>query len=212
MSAESRKAAWSRASRFEAGIWRSLGAWILRRPVVGPGETGHAYFGAMRTNYLIFIGVSAIEIPALHFLIPWPTARAILVLLGIWGFVWCLGMLASMTRHPHLVTADALRLRYGATVDVPIPWDRIAGLTTHLGFASEGRVVQLLGESDARTLQLAIANQTNLSVRLREPIEIALPAGRFTIASATFYADHPADLIASAERVADFRRQGSSGA
>jgi hypothetical protein len=197
VTAETRRVAWQRATAFEAGVWRSLTGWILRRPVAGPGETAHSYFGAMRTNYLIFIGISAIEIPALHFLIPWPTARFVLVLVGVWGLIWCLGLLASMTRHPHLTTADGLRLRYGATVDVPLPWDTIDVATLRQDLSSEGRVVQVVGGPDSRTLQLAISNQTNLMVRLREPLEIRLPAGRFTVTAATFYADDPEGLLAA---------------
>ncbi len=118
--------------------WAVRGGWLLRRPIVGPGESAHPYIVGMRTNYAIFIGISAIEIPVLHFLIPWQTVRHILVVLSVWGLLWCLGLLAQSTRHPRLVTPGAVRLRYGATVDVRIDWERIESLTIQRGFSSEG--------------------------------------------------------------------------
>jgi hypothetical protein len=182
-----------------SGIWRSLGSWVLRRPVREPDETPFPYFAALRTNYAIFIGLSAIEIPALHFLIPWPVARTVLVVLSIWGFLWCLGMLASIARHPHVISKEALRLRFGSTVNVPMPWAAIGSLAPERRFPAERRTVQVLDAPTGAALQIAIANQTNLCVKLREPTTIGLPSGSHTITTAWFYADDPAALLAAAQ-------------
>jgi hypothetical protein len=57
---------------------------ILRRPVVvGPGEQAFGYSVELTPILWAFIVVNAIEIPALHLLLPWQTARRIIDVLGI---------------------------------------------------------------------------------------------------------------------------------
>src|SRR5262245_59348361 len=118
--------AWSlgrRAFAYEMGMWRSLYVWIFRRPLTR--ETGAAPFGyaGMVTPLLgVFIGVSAIEVPILHFLLPWQTVRVVGIILGAYGLLWMVGLLAALRVHPHVVAASGLRIRDGISHDVTIPW------------------------------------------------------------------------------------------
>jgi hypothetical protein len=58
--------------------------------------------------------VVAIELVAVHPLLPWEIIRLVADILGLWGLVWMLGLLASLSVHPHLVADAGLRVRHGA--------------------------------------------------------------------------------------------------
>ena len=56
--------------RYELGIWRSLAVWLLRLRRVPAGATAFSYAGVVTPLFIVFIAVSAIELPVLHLLLP----------------------------------------------------------------------------------------------------------------------------------------------
>ena len=44
-----------------------------------------------------------------------------------------LGLLASMKVFPHLLDDAGMRIRYGTTVDIRIPWSAVASVTARRG-------------------------------------------------------------------------------
>ena len=112
--------------RFEVGIWKSLFLWVTRR-VAGmhPGAEAFAYHRQIAPILGAFIFVSVIELPVVHLLIPWDTVRLVVLFLSVWGLLWMVGLLASMKVFPHLLDADGLRIRYGTSVEVRVPWDAV---------------------------------------------------------------------------------------
>src|SRR5690606_14130775 len=58
------------AVRYEMRIWRSLGVWVLRRRTVPAGGRGYAYAGTVTPLIIVFIAVSAVELPILHLVLP----------------------------------------------------------------------------------------------------------------------------------------------
>jgi hypothetical protein len=57
----------------ERVVWRSLYRWISRRPVAADGEP-YPYACALTPVLWAFIGVAAIEVPAVHLLLPWASS------------------------------------------------------------------------------------------------------------------------------------------
>ena len=54
-------------------MWRSLVAWVRRRrPGVGPGDRVFGYAGAILPVLWTFVVLSAVELVAVHLVIPWP--------------------------------------------------------------------------------------------------------------------------------------------
>jgi hypothetical protein len=86
--------------------------------------------------------VSAIEIPAAHLLLPWRTARSVMLGIGVYALLWMVGMVASLRVHPHVVGDRGLRLRRGITLDVTIPWEVVAAVETRTRSLPSSRGVQ----------------------------------------------------------------------
>jgi hypothetical protein len=105
---------------FELGVWRSLYRWATRRPRGPAGAETFGYAGPATPVIWAFIGLSAVEIPVAHLLLPWQTARVVVLLVGVWGLTWMFGFLASLKTYPHVVGDSGLRLRYGTAIDITI--------------------------------------------------------------------------------------------
>lgn len=178
-----------RALRFELGIWRSLYRWVARRPRVRPGATGFGYSKAVEPIIWVFIVVSAIEVVVVHLLLPWPPVRAMLLILGVWGLSWMVGMLASVKVNVHELNEAGLRARYGGSVDVFVPWSAVAGVRLHRYDLPSSRTVQLSAGPGGTVLSIGVSSQTNVRVSLREPVAVTLPRGVQTIVELRCYAD-----------------------
>lgn len=185
-----------RAIAYELGMWRSLYLWIFRRRrTPGPGVRAFGYTGVVAPIFVAFIGVSAIEIPIVHLILPWPTPRRIALALGFYGLFWMIGLLASLRVHPHVVDAEGLTVRYGTTLDMTIPWDAIATVRTRYRSQTPGRNIRVEGNVQ----HIAIAHQTSVDVVFRDPTILPLPKGPSEpVDELWFYADDPGALVASA--------------
>lgn len=190
-----------KAVSFELGVWRSLYRWTMRRPrVPDTGAEAFSYAGAVAPLLWVFIAVSAIEVPVAHLILPWATARVIVLALGVWGLTWMLGLLASLKVHPHIVGDSGLRIRYGTTVDITIPWDAIATIRVDRHDLPKSRTVQLSRTQTGTVLHIGIASQTNVHVVLHHSVTVPLPKGHEPITELRFYADDPRALVDRARR------------
>jgi hypothetical protein len=183
-------------------MWRSLFRWIFRRHV--PRTAGMRTFRYAATStpiLMVFIIVSAIEVPILHLALPWEAVRIAADAAGVYGLLWMLGLLASLRAHPHVVTDDGVRVRNGFAVDLTVPWDAVASVRTR-NRGLESRKAFQLERSDAGTVaQVGIMSQTNVDLVLREPTAIRAPrGGTEVVTEVRLYADDPAAFAADARR------------
>jgi len=176
----------------ERGVWRSLYRWIAGRSGASEGEP-HAYAGAVTPVLWTFIGVSAIEVPAVQFLLPWEAVRRVALVAGVYGLVWMIGMLAALRVHPHLVDAVGLRVRNGLSIDLHVPWEQIAAARHRLRSLEGMKRVQVHGAGAARALSVGVGSQTNVDVVLREPV--LFPVGGEPVAEIRVYADDARRLV-----------------
>lgn len=181
----------------ELGVWRSLLLLLSgRRPGRGPGVRAFPYAKEIVPLLWVFVVLSILELAVVHVLLPWETLRWMLFVFSLWGVTWMLGLLVSVKIFPHLLGEAGLRVRYGATVEVVIPWSAIADASVRRGsFASDAR--QLEHRDGAPAFVLPILKQTKVDVRLCQPVELRLPDGRETISAIRLYAEDPADLVAA---------------
>jgi hypothetical protein len=178
---------------YEVRMWADLFRWILRRPVCARDETPFGYARATMPIVAGFIVASAIEIPALHVLVPWEQVRLVVDLLGVYGFVWMVGMLAGLRMRPHAVGPDGLRVRGTGGLDVTVPWEYVASARA-VDRTVPGKPIRV----DGSTLSIAVMKQTNIDIGFRGPTTIELPRGETAPLQAMHIAaDEPAALVAA---------------
>jgi Bacterial PH domain len=185
----------------EIGIWRSLFLLVTQRVSgQGPGVQAFSYAKELAPLMGAFIFVSLIELPVVHLLLPWDTVRLIAAVLSVWGLLWMIGLLASMKVFPHLIDDNGLRIRYGTTTDIRIPWDAIASVTTRRHSVPTRHHVELERSDDETVLNVPVLKQTKIDVELHQPTTIKLPKHTTQITELRFYADDPRAFVTSARK------------
>ena len=145
----------------------------------------------------LWIFASAAEIPLVHVLLPWPEAQKVSLVIGAWGLLWMLGLLASYQVRPHVVDADGLRLRSGPVVDVPVAWADIASVRhDRRDLESTVRSLQMLETEDGTELAIVVSGQVNVTVALRGTVVMRTPKGPLHVTAVSFFADEPREVVA----------------
>ncbi|EXG79822.1 hypothetical protein [Cryptosporangium arvum] len=180
-----------RAVLFELRIYRNLARWVARRPDVRGGEP-FGYAQLVTPVLCLWIFGSAVETVVVHFILPWEGIRLVADIVGIWGLLWMLGLLAGMRTYPHLVTPQGLRVRHGGNFDLKLPWEIIASVTTQrTNLESSIRTLRLIDDE----LFVAVNNEVNVRVVLTEPIIVK----DREVTAVSFLADDPKALVARAK-------------
>lgn len=190
--------AFVRLVRHELVLYTSLLRWIFRRPPHGvnaaAGDSVVTYAGGQTFVVTLFLTASVIETVALAYLIPWPLVHRIVLAVDVWGILFIVCLHAACAVRPHVIGGDgALRLRYGALLDIRVPAGQIAAARLERRFPGSG--VLLLG--DDGTADLPVGGETNLTIELTEPVTFTRPLGRRASARVLrCYADEPGPALA----------------
>lgn len=188
-----------RALRAEVRVYSSIGRAIARRPAVPAGGSGLGYHRPVLTVLCIFIGLSAVEIPIIDLIVHrWPVVRITMLVLGIWGVTWMVGLLCAMLMRPHTVGPEGIRVRSGLEVDVAVPWEDIASIAVARRVDEPKRPRVADGEYAER-----MQDETNILIELERSIPVRLPGlppkgGEHLVDSIRLWADDPRALIAAA--------------
>ncbi|MWB96948.1 hypothetical protein [Agromyces seonyuensis] len=192
-----------RAVRMELRIYTSLGRWIGRRPDLPAGARGFGYHRPVQTILVIFIVLSAIEIPIFDLIVHrWPVVRITLLVLGIWGLTWMLGLLAAYLMRPIAVGPAGIRVRHGIEVDVPLAWSDIADVRRERRIDEPKTPCIVVADDGTRTLAYRMQDETNLRIELAGPLDVRLPGrppkgGAQTIDSVRLWVDDPDGFLAA---------------
>ncbi len=185
-----------RALAFELGTWRSLWRWVRRRPAVPAGSDAFPYASAASPVLWTFIVLSAVEIPLVDWLLPWPSLRIALLVVGVYGLLWMLGLLAAMHVYPHTVDDAGLRARSGFSTDVRVSWDAIAAVRVRRRSVEGSRSVVVAEDGGRRAVSLAVVASTQVDVELRTPLVLPLArTGGQPVDELRLAADDPAALV-----------------
>ncbi|GAB3069742.1 hypothetical protein [Nocardioides zeae] len=184
----------------EAGGYRSIARWARRRPDVPTGAEPVGYSQISGPMMWLFVIGSAVEVVVVHVLLHrWPWVQWPVLVLGVWGLVFMLGLLAGVRTHPHLLTAHALRVRSGPVLDLGIPYAAIASVSTaERPLESSAQVVGTDAPSDGGPgtwLGVAVSGGTNVQLRLVRPLTVPHPGLRGTgdleVVEVGLWADEP---------------------
>jgi hypothetical protein len=131
---------------------------------------------------------------------------AVLVL-GVWGLVWMLGLLASFRVHPHLLVGDGVRVRNGFSVDIHLPWEAVESLAVkRRDLPSSMRWLQPRETEDGIDLQIGVSGEVNVRADLRRPLTVPTHNGPIDVIAVSFLVDDPKAFVAQArERLAATR-------
>lgn len=199
-----------RALVMELRIYESLWRFVARKPKIGEGATGFRYHRPVLTAIIIFIVLSAVEIPILDLIVHrWPPVRIGVLIIGIWGLTWMIGLFFAYLTRPHTVGSDGIRVREGLELDIAVPWKEFASIARvdHRIDPSDpkrpkGRILDIDGE---RVCSIRVANETNLEILFEEPTTIRLPGlppkgGEHTVTRLRFWADDPRGFLSEVRK------------
>jgi hypothetical protein len=142
-----------------------------------------------------FVVLSAIELVALHLLLPWEPVRIVVDVVSAWGLVWMLSFTASFSVRPHLAGDSGLRVRNGAGTDIAVPWDAVATVAVRSRSRDRSRAVQLDRDGPETVLNVVVGSQTNVEVTLRRPLAVPLPHGTESVTGLRLFADDARGLV-----------------
>ncbi|SNT17689.1 hypothetical protein SAMN05421812_103552 [Asanoa hainanensis] len=180
---------------YERGVWVSLFRWVFRRPdPAGPGAR-FGYSAVTTPVFIAFIAVSIVEIPILHFLLPWRTVQVVAFVVSVWGLLWMVGLLGAVRIHPHVVQTEGVRIRSGFTVDAFVPWSAVAAVRTRNRPLESSKGVQFEETADGLIGKVVVLGQTNVELVFTAPIEVGMARG--PLIELHLWADDPAELAAA---------------
>jgi hypothetical protein len=191
----------ARASGIEKVIYASIGRVIARKPAVPAEAKGFGYHSSSKAILVVFIVLSAIEIVVIDLIVHrWLWLRIPLLVIGIWGLIWMIGLLCAHLVRPHTVGPDGIHVRDGLDLDAHVRWDDVHSVTIKKrGY--DPRTPRVIADGDSRTLAVDITGQTNIEIVLERPTVISLPGvppkgGEQAVTSICLWADDPKAFLA----------------
>lgn len=176
----------------------SLALWVTgRRHGVPADGTAVPYTGPQTGMTVVLLVVMVVEMVAVEILLRGLGApvslRTLLLVVGGYGVLTVLSVVAAIVTRPHVITADEVRIRYGAFFDLRVPRRLIAEVRQIRRYDESGTV-----RVDGDRLAVAIGAQTNLLLELTEPVTATRPLGRrVEVRTVRFFADDPAPALAA---------------
>jgi hypothetical protein len=190
-----------RAVHMELGVWRSVFRVVTARPRAPKGAVAFSYDRPIRGVLLALIVVSVVETVVVDLIVhPWPAVRWPLLLLGIWGVTFMLGMLLGHVTRPHTVGPNGIRVRHGAEVEIVLPWTVIASVAPCRRVLQDAKTFMITGEEEPMVLSQVMQDGTSIDIELESPIPVALPAGRLLVRELRISVDDPAEFLQAVRR------------
>ena len=191
---------------FEFNIYKSLLRWLLRWPSIPAGFEPVGYAQLATPVLALWIFGSALELPLVHVLVPWPAVQIPLLIIGAWGLLWMLGVLAGLRSYPHLFGFDTVHVRNGALHDIVIPWEAIAQVTTgDRSLSSSMWVLQPQETEHGTHLNVAVSGQVNVHLAFREQLTVRTRKGDMVVSGVSLWVDEPRLVAARIRREVESR-------
>ncbi len=184
---------------YELSLYRSLVRWLVRRPDVPRAAKPIGYSRLVAPMLWLWIFGSTVEVIVVEVVLrhldqPWAyAARGPMLVLGIWGVVWMLGMLASYRVRPHLLTDTELRVRSGARTWLVLPLDAVEA-TRPVEHDVPGVIRSLHVEGELALV--GAGGRTNLDIMLTRPTTVSTSKGEVTVTRVGIWVDEPREIAA----------------
>jgi hypothetical protein len=177
-----------RLVRAEAGVVRALWWAVRRRSAVGPDDVPLPYGGRFGLVLGAVTALGVLEAAVVHVLLPWQTARWVLLAVSVYALVWVLGSGLSLFQHPHVLRDGELVLRSGHLHSIAVP---LAGLVSvRRSVESEHRRTVV---RDGARLVLSVMGDTDVELRFDPPVPVAGQGE--PVARVAFWVDDPQAVV-----------------
>ncbi|GAB3305243.1 hypothetical protein EK0264_04590 [Epidermidibacterium keratini] len=154
--------------------------------------TAHTYHRELGPVQWGIMGVSVVEAVVISLVLHrWPILAWSHLAMSLIGIAYAVWYMVSLSRNPHEVDDEVLRLRYRHRFDIELPRHAIARVRR----VSHNDVKRTFSVREG-VLRIAIGRMTNVRVEFAVPAELdlpGLPAG--DIEAIEFFADDPGSLI-----------------
>ena len=177
-----------RLVRAEAGVVRALWWAARHRSAVGPGDVPLPYAGRFRLVLGAVTALGVLETAVVHVLLPWETARWVLLAVSVYALVWVLGSGLSLLQHPHLLRDDELVLRSGHLRSIAVP---LAGLVAVRRSVESEHARTVVRDGDR--LVLSVMGDTDVELRFDPPVHVA--GQDEPVARVAFWVDDPQTVV-----------------
>lgn len=188
-----------KAVRLEIALYLALARWLARRPDVPADATPVGYSRLVAPMLWLWILGSAVEVVVVEVVLrhldqPWAAAlRMPLLVLGIWGVLWMLGMLASYRVRPHVVTDDQLLVRSGAFAWAVVPLGVIE--SSRMAEHELPGVVRSL-HVEGPLLLVGVGSRTNVELVLSRSTTLLTSRGEVRAGRVGIWVDEPRAVAA----------------
>jgi hypothetical protein len=172
--------------RTEAGIVRALCWAVSRRRAVEAGDVVIPYTDRVGVLLGMTAGLGGLEAVVVHVLVPWATARWVLLALSVYGLLWVIGLACSLRQHPHVLRGDELLLRFGHFRTTHVPLARLLVARRQVRNGHKHNV-----EIDDGTLSLSVAGETAVELEFSPAAEIEVRGRSEHVTRVRFFADDP---------------------
>jgi hypothetical protein len=189
---------------FEVKGAAGLLLWVTRRRHgVPPGAVPLSYHREQSMLMFGFLFPCVLELVCVEILlraVGAPVAlRGVMAVLGAYGILFVLAVIAGLVTRPHVVTADELRLRFGSFFDLRIPRHLVVSARHQRNYNETGPIA-----TDGDCLVLAAGSRTNLIVELAEAVVAVRPLGRREhVRIVRFFADDPSAAVEALRQPSD---------
>ncbi|MGY6500190.1 MAG: hypothetical protein ACXIVQ_04725 [Acidimicrobiales bacterium] len=179
------------ALRTQRDLITALVRFVTRRGG-GDGDDGRPlpYGRGIHTRAVALFSASMALVVVVEFAVPWVWVEIPLVVTGAYGGVLAAGLLASHHAHPHLLTADRLRLRHPSGLDVHVPVGSISQVAARPAAA---------GTADPRVfadaLVVPVAGQTSLTIDLDPDVAVEIDGTTTSVRQVSVWVDSPDEVI-----------------
>jgi hypothetical protein len=176
-------------ARHEVRLLASLWLWVARRSHGTGAGRGFGYARGQGATTAGFAFVCVIETFTMSVLLrDWPTAHRVVLVLDVYTVVLVVALHAASVVRPHVLTADALRVRHGVRVDLRIPLERITAVRRETRSTHQ--------HTDTRELNIAVGSQTSVTVELAGPLaHVTLLGRRREVSVVRLHADEADHLV-----------------
>jgi hypothetical protein len=166
-------------------LWLSLRRKIDART----GEVPIRYGRDMLLMLWVVLVVDSVLVAVLDLTIPWAWPRRILLVLGIAGFIWLLGFIATLYVYPHTAGGGRVRLRFTAMRDYTVPLGAVSSVDVERRTWDISTTAAVVDDA----LVLPVQNSTNVSLTLHQDVEVTVPRHPTPVAvrKLRFAADDP---------------------